>query len=44
MDQLASLAGQEGRGEEEQKLLNGKTKTLSSLYGDLVGHEEEDGM
>ena len=43
-DQLSSLAGQGGRLEVEQNLLNRKMKTLTAYYGDLVGHEEEAGL
>ena len=41
IDQLASLAGQGGRVEVEQNLLNRKLKTMTAYYGELVGHEDE---
>jgi trimethylguanosine synthase len=41
VDQLVSLAGPGGRVEIEQNLLNGKMKTTTAYYGDLVELEEE---
>ncbi|XP_064486506.1 trimethylguanosine synthase-like [Ornithodoros turicata] len=35
-DQLAELAGPGGRVEIEQNLLNGKIKTITAYYGDLI--------
>ncbi len=36
MDQLCSLAGPGGQVEVEQNVLNGKTKTVTAYYGNLV--------
>jgi len=44
VDQLVSLAGQGGRVEVEQNLLNRKLKTVTAYYGDLVGYEDEEGF
>ena len=35
--QLAALAGPGGRVEVEQNLLNGRAKTITAYYGDLIG-------
>jgi len=40
LDQLVSLAGRGGRVEIEQNLLNGKMKTVTAYYGNLVELDE----
>ncbi|XP_043208715.1 trimethylguanosine synthase-like [Amphibalanus amphitrite] len=40
VDQLAAMAGPGGRVEVEQNLLNGRAKTITAYYGDLIGTGE----
>ena len=40
-DQMASLAGPGGHVELEQNLLNGKLKTITAYFGELVMPEAE---
>lgn len=40
--ELAQLAGEDGRVEVEQNLLNWKTKTITAYYGNLIFDAEEE--
>ncbi len=42
VDQLCSLAGPGGRVEVERNVLNGKTKTVTAYYGELVRENSSD--
>ena len=42
LDQIVSLAGPGGRVEIEQNLLNGRMKTTTAYFGNLVELEESD--